>query len=257
MPENLTPEQKTPEQGTNTKKSIVEAAYPEITKAIDAITSKTNIRAKEKIGHVKGAVFEHLAIQERIAQNPETETQRELRQIFETLMHNAGVALGVQKALSNPDGISVIFDKHNRPIVDEIHEMKASAIAYAINIDDNQPQKTLRTIQRLVNLVNSLAEEADIDNLQPSEKISNKLVKKRRRLLTETKQRIMALNLKEKFSLSPHLKYMIIIPKGEVITNLGRKISLKDGTPVEMVVVNSIFSIEDIHKLIDQYAETT
>jgi len=257
MADNATFELETRINETLNKRSIIHAAYPEIKKEVDGIISNPTMPGEAKRMRVFGTVFEKLAVYERIAQNPETETQRELRQIFEILIHDSYVALGELEPVSTPDGISVIFDKNGRLVIDEVLEMKSSAKACHEGIRRNQPQKTLNTIERLIDLVNSLAEGTSIKDLPPAKELKSSNAQRRFALLTIIQQKIIALNLKENITLSPDLKYTTIIPDGEKTEKASANLKLKDGSTVTTNIVNSMYSKRDIHCFIDDYAETS
>lgn len=211
---------------------------------------------EERSRQAFGAVFETLAINENLEKHPEGEKQNSIRILIQDLFQLAEGALG-EASPSKPDFVSVIFDQQGKLVIDEIVEIKSSvkALNHGITKTQSQPQNTIQTIERIVEILNTLKntpeESKDVT-------INNLLVEHNRyqkHILSIAYQRINSLDLTEDISFSNTLRYHIILPAGEFGQNQDFKVVTKDQKPISILIDRSKFSQKDVHKVIDHYAE--
>ncbi|HBC44739.1 MAG: hypothetical protein UX01_C0005G0054 [Candidatus Collierbacteria bacterium GW2011_GWB2_45_17] len=235
------------------KNDVLGNSYSEITQKLDSISPKIYGDYRKIL--VFGTVFETLAVQEQLANTPETLSQKGMRRLVEDLYQQSQLALGELTPISTPDFVSVIFDKNGELIVDQIVEMKTSGKALEVGIGKEQPKKSVETIERVVSLINSIIENKSVSHLSSKDKISNKKEEKRQVFLNKILKKIAELDINETITLSPSLEYVIILPQGENRDISDLKLHSKDGTAIEAKIINSQFSKKDIHHVIDHYAE--
>lgn len=238
------------------KNDILTSSYPEITQKLDSLSPKIFGNYRRILTF--GTVFETLAVRERLTDTPETKAQSGMRLLVEEMYQQSQLALGELTPVSTPDFVSVIFDKAGNLVVDQILEMKTSNKALSVGLNKEQPKKTLNTMERVVDLINSVVEKRDISHLVSKDTTSNKIERKRNILLNKLLKQITDLDIHEKISFSPDLEYLVVLPEGEIGNkrNLDLiKLVSKEGKIVEIKTSNSKFSKNDIHKIIDHYAE--
>lgn len=237
-----------------TKNDILDSSYPEIAQKLDSLSPKIYGNYRQILTF--GIAFETLAVRERLTDTPETPSQKGMRVIVEEMYQQSQLALGELTPVSTPDFVSVIFDKSGNLIVDQILEMKTSGKALREGIQKEQPKKSLDTMERIVDLINSLIEKGDASHLSSNAKISNKNEQKRNDFLNKILKHITNLDIHEQISFSPNLEYVVILPSGEHVDGASLNLARKDGKKIEVKVSNSKFSKKDIHLIIDHYAET-
>jgi hypothetical protein len=217
---------------------------------IDSIEPDKSKRIMQKFG----TVFEDLASAEEHQKHPESEKQKQLRELIETVYNEAELIIGTaHERPSKPDGVSVSFDSQGKLIIDEIIEFKSSENAFVHGIDKGQPPKTLETIGRIVNIFNKLLSGEKTVNLKPldPELSLDKRVKRDVQLQNIQKQITSIVNPGEKVTFSPDMIYKIIVPNGVTIPRFDEKFLEELGYMVKMEISNSVFSRQDIHQVID------
>lgn len=206
---------------------------------------------REKIAF--GAVFECLAISERLDKRTETDQQKGLRLLIQDLFQNSDTTFG-EKWLSKPDFVSVIFSKNGEIVIDEILEAKSSiaALEHGVKKEQSQPQNSINTIEKVVDLINSMIHSKDISELS----IINDLPSSyRKEFLARAFNRIKELDIKKDITFSSNLKYHIVLANGEMGASPDFSVTIK-GKPVQVEITRSRFGKKDIHHIIDHYAET-
>ncbi len=201
-----------------------------------------------------GSVFENLASQEILEKHPETEQQKEVRQIVEDMFQNADKITG-KKWISKPDFVSVIFDKQGRMIIDEVIEFKTSAAAFNKK-KDRQPQNSLYTVDTMVNLINDMNRTEKLQDLPAFQALNS--LPDGQTLLTQIFNRIKSLNLKEEVKLSENLIYHVRTLNGVFIEPPHLNLSVGRGDKKRMVRIrfsNSAFNLKNCLNIIDHYAE--
>jgi len=200
-----------------------------------------------------GWVFEAIALNENLENHQETNQQKELRKIIENLFQNTDIALREEWA-SKPDDVSVIFDSAGNPIIDEIVETKFTikALEKSIKKEKSQPEHSIKTIEKIVDLLNVMIESPDFDDL---EVIKQNKSGYRRNFLKDTYDKIKSTGVRDKITFSSNLKYHVILPKGESKIISTPKLNTKDSKPISMVITQSKFTFDNIIKIIDHYAE--
>ena len=183
----------------------------------------------------------------------ETEQQTIAREIIEELFQKAEYVLDFNKP-SKPDFVSVVFDKNGHLIVDEVVETKSSFRALKHGIDKNQPQKSLDTINNIVKMVNTLISSDNISAIDTLSLPQNNR-KIGRKILSESFRKIKSAEITDTISLSPELKYHVIVPADE--KGNAPEIELTfESKSVDVIISHSKFSKKDIHSIIDHYQET-
>lgn len=236
-----------------TKNDILSSSYPEITQKLDSLSPKIYGNYRRILTF--GTVFETVAVRERLTDTPETPSQSGMRIIVEETYQQSQLALGELTPVSTPDFVSVVFDKSGNLIVDQILEMKTSSKALREGIQKEQPKKSLDTMERVVDLINTLIEKRETSHLTSKDKISNKNEQKRIHFLNKMLRHITDLDIHEKISFSPNLEYVVILPGGEHAEETGLNITRRNGMPIKVKVSHSKFTKKDIHIIIDHYAE--
>lgn len=201
-----------------------------------------------------GSVFEDLASQEILEKHPETEKQKEVRQIVEEMFQNADKITGNER-ISKPDFVSVIFDQQGRMIIDEVIEFKTSAAAFNKK-KDRQPQNSLYTVDTMVDLINHMNKSENLQDL-PAFLALNDLPEGQM-LLTQIFQRIKSLNLKEEVKLSENLIYHVRTLNGVFIEPPHLNLSIGRGDKKRKVRIrfsNSAFNLKNCLNIIDHFAE--
>ena len=200
-----------------------------------------------------GWVFEAIALNENLESHHETNQQREIRKIIENLFQNTDISLGEEWA-SKPDDVSVIFDSNGKPIIDEIVETKFSikALEHGINKKQSQPEHSIQTIEKIVDLLNTMTESVEFDDL---EVIKQNKSGYRRKFLKNVYNKIKDLGVDDKITFSNNLKYHVILPKGEFKIIPPLKLSTKDGKSINVAITRSKFTQDNIFRIIDHYAE--
>ncbi len=236
------------------KNDVLSNSYSEITQKLDSISPKIYGNYRKIL--VFGTVFETLAVQEQLANTPETLSQKGMRRVVEDLYQQSQLALGELTPISTPDFVSVIFDKNGKLIIDQIIEMKTSSKALGVGIGKEQPKKSIDTIERVVSLINSMIENKSVSYLSSKDKFLNKKEGKKQEFLNKILKKIVELDINEIITFSPDLKYVIILPQGENRNISDLKLQSKEGTVIGAKIINSQFSKKDVHDIIDHYAET-
>lgn len=201
-----------------------------------------------------GAVFEVLASNEVLEKHPETEQQKEMRQIVEEMFQNADKITG-NEWISKPDFVSVIFDKQGRMIIDEIIEFKTSAAAFNKK-KDRQPQNSIYTVDTTVNLINQMSEAAILEDLPVYQSLRDKPASQG--LLNNLFAKIKSLDLKERVTLSENLIYHVRTLNGVYIEPPHLNLSVGRGDKKRNVRIrfsNSAFNLKNCFNIIDHYAE--
>ncbi len=197
-----------------------------------------------------GNIFEDIAVTENLERHPETEKQKGARELIEYLFQNAEMTLGI-KWPSKPDLVSVVFDKLGNLIIDQVVEIKTSKEAVERGLAKGQPEKTLRTIENIVRMVNKMISSTDFSEIKITQENAEDV--NRIDFLKGAFDRVKQLDLSKHIKFSDNFNYHIILPKNELIpAQIGIKSSNK---LVPVFSTNSRFSKTDIHKIIDHYAE--
>ncbi|TRZ52899.1 hypothetical protein D4S03_02725 [bacterium] len=200
-----------------------------------------------------GAVFETLSVAEIEKERVETVQQNIAREIIEELFQKAEYVLDFNMPFK-PDFVSVVFDKNGHLIVDEVVEIKSSFLALKHGVDKNQPQKSLSTIKNIVRLVDDLISSDSVSVIDTIHLPRNNK-KIGRDLLRESFRKIKSAGFTDTISLSPELKYHIIMPADEI--EIAPEIKLTyESKPIDVTITRSKFSKRDIHSIIDHYQET-
>lgn len=213
----------------------------------------TKFPQKDRSIIIFGAIFETVSIAETEKEKVETKQQTIAREIIEELFQKAEYILDFNRP-SKPDFVSVVFDKNGHLIVDEVVETKSSFRALKHGIDKNQPQESLNTINNIVKIVNTLISS---DNISAIDTLSlpqnNRKIGKK--ILRESFNRIKSADINDTISLSPELKYHVIVSADE--KGIAPEINLTfNSKSVDVIISRSKFSKKDIHNIIDHYQET-
>src|SRR5258706_1777093 len=234
------------------RQKIISVSYPEIKTKLDRITRK---RGKFERTLGTGPTFEVLAINEQLLNRQETEQQTELREIIEGIFQNTSLIFG-GKPQSNPDFVRVLFETDGTLVIDGIVEIKASLTAEEIGELKNQPQKTINTAERILNIINQLIDDQPTEPPLILDGLSETNIQKRQTFLDQVKQKLEKLSIKRHITFSEELEYITLLPNG-IIQNKDRSsLKLTDGQEVKRHLINSQFSRIDIYNIIDHYAET-
>jgi hypothetical protein len=236
----------------STKIGILNKKWQDIEKKFEWVKK---FPLEEKSTRIFGAIFETLAEAENLEGHQETAVQTKTRILIEDLYQNAGISLGNQWA-SKPDAVSVVFDQQGHLVIDEILEMKTSVVAlrHGLEKKQSQPQNSVLTIEKIVELINSMIESSDVTKVVAISKLQGKH-EYQKNYLEKTYHRIKEMGLTENISFSSELQYRVILPANETV-NIPKFEVTRDGKPIKINITNSQFSKKDIHNIIDHYQET-
>lgn len=219
-----------------------------------------NFPKNERPKIIFGAVFEELVREENRENHTETEKQKQLRQLIESMYSQAELILGTaHERPSKPDGVSVSFDDKGRLIIDEILEFKSSENAFLHGLNKSQPPKTFETIGNIVTILNKLLAGEKTENIKPIDQdLSLDKRIKRDGQLQQIKTKLSTVISKGNvITYSPDIIYKMIIPKGVDIPTHDPDYLLNEyGYAIKLEIVESRFSKKDIHSIIDHYQET-
>lgn len=209
----------------------------------------------DKERRIFGDTFEIVASEESHLNHPETEVQRNLRSLIESLYQNAELVLGTTHARpSKPDGISVKFDNQGKLVIDEIVECKSSNNAFLHGLEKKQPEKTLETIGEIVTILNRLKRGELSTKILPKDNDLdlNKRIK-RDVELNKIKGQLAQISADTNpITFSPEMIYRIIIPKGEELPSFNSHLLENMGYAVILTVSHSKYSKKDIHEIINK-----
>lgn len=240
-----------------TKDHLFEQARHQIHNRLEEI-SLSSLTDEEKARLKFGTVFELLAAQENRLQHPETEKQKNIRLLIESMYLEAELILGTaHEKPRKPDGVSLSFDDQGRLVIDKVIEFKSTQKAFEQGIAKDQPQKSLETIGDIVNLLNRLTGGEKTANLKPvdSDLSLDKRIKRDVRLQKVQKEIARTANSGDKIIYSPDLVYQIIIPQGVTLSQFDPDYLIKKhGSIIKMEVAKSSFSKKDIHRIVDDSA---
>lgn len=239
------------------KQNIVDKVSPKIERDMKKVDDREQDLGRRKAFKF-GATFEDIASEENRLNHPETEKQKQLREIIERMYEDAELILGsVHKRPSKPDGVTVRFDEDGRLSIDEIIEFKSSENALSHGLEIGQPQKTLRTIGNIVDILNRMVSGETTQNIQPTDRdLPFDQVQERDRKLKEIQTEIQGvINKGESITLSQDLVYRIIVPKGIYVPNFNHEI-VSDRN-VQIVVTQSSFTAAEIFKISDRLSSIT
>lgn len=244
---------------TETSEIFIEESKSEIFLRTQDEVSRQIERAKkfpveERSMIAFGGVFETLVVEENLEKHPETDRQKAIRNLISDLYQNSSVSLGEQWA-SKPDFVSVVFDSHGNLVIDEIVEMKTSNRALEHGLEKKQPENAIKTIEKVVSLINEMKNTPDIRQVASINKFNGKYDQYKRKFLTNTFHKIKEMGLSEDITFSADLKYHVILSQGETKTSSDFQVTRGENS-VKVVITESQFSKKDIHKIIDHYAET-
>ncbi len=243
---------------SQTKNDILLKSYPKIKSDLAEILSN-GIYENKKEARAFGAVFEDIAITERIESGVETETQKGVRKILEEAFKKANQVTGRKTPPSTPDYVSVSFDNKGELIIDEIIDMKTSKKALERGQEKGQPQKTIDTMQEIISIFNDIIAGKSIDDMKSHDILKPHEIDRRTKLLSSIKKQLTSLDINEKISFSDNLTYILMLPSGEWEKNkiFTPKVQLSiNGIKVESKIITSEFSKKNIHAIIDHYSET-
>jgi len=211
--------------------------------------------AEERGVRIFGAIFETLAVLENIEKHPETDLQSKTRKLIEELYEKAAITLGEEWA-SRPDDVSVGFDTDGHLEIQEILEIKTSvkALNHGLEKKQSQPQNSIQTIEKIVELINSMINAPDIDSVEAIGKLGYRQ-SYRKNYLIKTFKRIEEMRLTENISFSSDLQYHVILPDKE-LNNIPKFEVTHKGRPIKTIITTSQFSKKNIHAIIDHYQET-
>lgn len=240
------------------KQRMLDQAYPTISIEIKRMEEQLRDPKKsEKM--IVGMIFEKLAIAEKQLRNPETDIQKSLKRIIEAAFKNSSLLIGTGQDLSSPDDVKVIFNANGEPEVVELFDMKISKRAYktANKNKISQPKRSIEGLHEIVTIINLIIEGNTAFEIKPAERLSEKRMQERNKILVDLHKKVKEQNLKQKITISKHLKYVSYLAKGEEeeIVNPIKTIATKYGN-FEAEIETSRFSRKDIYNIIDHYSET-
>lgn len=217
----------------------------------------TKFPIEERPNLALGRVFETLAVNERLINHPENEKQKNIRTVVEVLYQRAEISLG-ENWPSKPDFVSIIFDKNGHMIIDEIVEMKTSNMALrdGINKPQSQPQNAIKTIEKIVDLVNSMINTVEFSDLEVIKALKPGKEKYRKSFLEGIFNRIKGQEIVGDISFSDKLQYHVILPEDAGGTPPNFSVLTKDKKQIAVIITKSQFTRQDIFNIIDHYAET-
>ncbi len=229
---------------------------------LDQLGKKHHITNKSALA--RGLTLEIISVQEQINKQKnqkETKAQENIRELIQYIYENSAILLGIDKDPSIPDNVSVIFHE-GKYIINKILEIKSSEFSQESGINKNQPEKTIKNIESVVNLLNKIitTQKDRVHDILPGKELSSAKKQERNNLLTKIKNSVTQNGLKDEVTFSDKLEYVVIKPSGEK-ANKNReimfpKIKLSTGQEVRYVEDFSIFSSQDVQSIIENYCET-
>ncbi len=244
------------------KRTIYDQTKAKLRIRLNELGEKHHITNKSALA--RGLTLEVVSVQEQINKQKnqiETRSQENIRELIQYIYENSAILLGIDKDPSIPDNVSVIFYE-GKYVINKVLEIKSSDFSQESGLNKNQPEKTIKNIESVVDLLNRIIKTPKdrIHDIKPEKEIVSNKKQERNNLLTKIKALVSQNGLKEEVTFSDKLEYVVIKPSNKKsIRNRDVTIpiiKLSTGQEVSYAEDFSVFSSKDIQSIIENYCET-